>query len=169
MPHESLQGLYTETLHDLYDAEQQILGALPKLAEKTSHKELRAAFKEHEKITRSHVARLEQNFADLGEPVKGKHCKGMRGLLAEGEEAIREHADPNVLDAALIAGAQKVEHYEIAAYGCARSYASILGLEEQADRLQKTLDEEGEADKRLTAIAESAVNVDALKARGRAD
>jgi ferritin-like metal-binding protein YciE len=163
MPNESLLGLYKETLKDLYDAEHQILKTLPKLAEETSNDALRAAFREHEQVTRRQVERLEKVLQSLGENGEGKTCKGMRGLIAEGEEAMKEHKDSDVLDAALIAAAQKVEHYEIAGYGCARTYAAMLGLNDQADLLQKTLDEEGETDKKLTRLAESVVNVEAMK------
>jgi len=121
MPRETLMDLYKHTLNDLYDAEQQILDALPKMADKAGHEELRAAFTEHKRITQKHVNRLEQVFQELGEPAQGKPCKGMRGLLAEGEETMKEHQNSDVLDAALIAAAQKVEHYEMAAYGCART------------------------------------------------
>jgi ferritin-like metal-binding protein YciE len=164
MPRETLMDLYKHTLNDLYDAEQQILDALPKMADKAGHEELRAAFTEHKRITQKHVNRLEQVFQELGEPAQGKPCKGMRGLLAEGEETMKEHQNSDVLDAALIAAAQKVEHYEMAAYGCARTYAETLGFSDQAVLLQQTLDEEGEADKRLTALAEKEVNPDALAA-----
>ena len=162
MPHESLMDLYQHSLNDLYDAEQQILKALPKMAKKAGHADLRAAFEEHEKVTRKQVQRLEQIFRDLGQKGNGKRCKGMQGLIEEGEEAMQEHGDSDVLDAALIAAAQKVEHYEMAGYGCARTYAETLGLNDHADLLQETLDEEGETDKKLTTLAEGAVNVDAL-------
>jgi ferritin-like metal-binding protein YciE len=163
MPNESLLGLYKETLKDLYDAENQILKALPKMAEETKNADLRSAFRGHEQVTRRQVQRLEKVFQSLGENGEGKTCKGMRGLIAEGEEAMKEHKDSDVLDAALIAAAQKVEHYEIAGYGCARTYAAMLGLHDQADLLQETLDEEGETDKKLTELAESVVNVGAMK------
>jgi ferritin-like metal-binding protein YciE len=164
MANESLMALYRETLKDLYDAEHQILEALPKMADKTGHTDLKTAFKEHEQVTRRQVDRLERIFAELGQKAERKACKGMRGLIAEGDEAMKEHDDSDVRDAALIGGAQKVEHYEIAGYGCARTYAAMLGFEKQADMLQETLDEEGDADKELTQLAETVINVDALKA-----
>ena len=164
MERENLQSLYVEQLQDLYSAEQQILKALPKMAQKAGHTELRSAFTEHEKVTRVQVDRLEKIFDELGEKPDGKECKGMKGLIAEGDQAMKEHADSDVLDAAMIAAAQRVEHYEIAGYGVARTFANLLGLADQAAVLQKTLDEEGRTDHRLTAIAESVVNLDAMKA-----
>ena len=164
MERENLQSLYVEQLQDLYSAEQQILRALPKMAKKAAHTELRSAFTEHEKVTRVQVDRLEQLFGQLGEKPGGHECKGMKGLIAEGDEAMKEHEDSDVLDAAMIAAAQRVEHYEIAGYGVARTFANLLGLADQAAVLQKTLDEEGRTDHKLTAIAESVVNLDAMKA-----
>jgi ferritin-like metal-binding protein YciE len=163
MARESLQTLYVEQLKDLYSAEQQILKALPKMTQKAAHADLRAAFSEHEKITRVQVDRLEKLFGELGEEPGGHECKGMKGLIAEGDEQMEEHKDSDVLDAAMIAAAQRVEHYEIAGYGVARTFANMLGLADHAELLQKTLNEEGEADHRLTAVAESVVNIDALK------
>jgi ferritin-like metal-binding protein YciE len=158
---ESLKQLYVEQLRDLYSAETQILGALPKLAARASHPELKAAFQEHEQQTQEQVRRLDGIFQALGEKPQGHHCKGMEGLLKEGEEMLREKADPDVLDAGLIAAAQRVEHYEIAGYGCVRTYANRLGLQDQARTLQTTLDEEGDTDKRLTDLAERIINPDA--------
>ena len=164
MERENLQSLYVEQLKDLYSAEQQILKALPKMARKAAHTELRSAFTEHEKVTRVQVDRLDKLFDQLGEKPDGKECKGMKGLIAEGDEAMKEHEDSDVLDAAMIAAAQRVEHYEIAGYGVARTFANLLGLADHAEILQKTLDEEGRTDHRLTAIAETVVNLDAMKA-----
>ena len=164
MERESLQTLYVDQLQDLYSAEQQILKALPKMAQKASNPELRSAFTEHEKVTRVQVDRLDKLFEKLGEEPGGHECVGMKGLLAEGDEAMKEHEDPDVRDAAMIAAAQRVEHYEIAGYGVARTFANQLGLADQADVLQKTLDEEGATDHRLTAIAETVVNLEAMKA-----
>ena len=158
---ESLKQLYVEQLRDLYSAETQILGALPKLAARASHPELKAAFQEHEQQTQEQVRRLDGIFQALGEKPQGHHCKGMEGLLKEGEEMLREKADPDVLDAGLIAAAQRVEHYEIAGYGCVRTYAARLGLQDQAQTLQTTLDEEGDTDQRLTDLAERIINPDA--------
>lgn len=160
---ESLQKLYTEQLNDLFSAEEQILEALPKMAEKAKHNQLKVAFQQHFQQTEQQLHRLEQIFEQLGEKAGGHKCKGMEGLVAEGEEAMKEFKDSDVLDAALIAAAQRVEHYEIAGYGCARTYARMLGLEEQAQMLQRTLEEEGDTDHRLTELAETVVNVDALK------
>ena len=163
MAKESLQKLYLEQLKDLYSAEEQILEALPKMAKKTEHPELKKAFQDHEKVTREQVQRLEGLFADLGEKPGGHTCKGMKGLVAEGEEVMKEFEDSDVRDAALISAAQRVEHYEIAGYGCARTYANMLGLDKHAQTLQRTLDEEGRTDHLLTDLAESVINVDALK------
>jgi ferritin-like metal-binding protein YciE len=158
---EHLMDLYVDELKDVYNAEKQILRALPKMAKKASHEELRMAFENHEAITQEHVARIESIFDDLKLPKRGKKCRGMEGLLEEGEEMMSEDADPDVLDAAMISSAQRVEHYEIAAYGTLRTYANQLGLKDHARILQQTLDEEGNTDKLLTRIAEARVNRDA--------
>lgn len=160
---ESLQKLYLEQLRDLFSAEEQILEALPKMVKETKHAELKRAFQEHYQQTEQQKQRLEKLFEELGETSGGHECEGMKGLLKEGEEAIKEFKDSDVLDAALIASAQRVEHYEMAGYGCARTYAHMLGLQEQADLLQRTLDEEGDTDHKLTDLAETVVNIDALK------
>lgn len=158
---EHLMDLYVDELKDVYNAEKQILRALPKMAKKASHPELRQAFENHQSMTEEQVKRLETIFDDMKLPRRGKKCVGMEGLLEEGQEMMEEDADPDVLDAAMISAAQRVEHYEIAAYGTLRTYARQLGLQEHAKLLQKTLDEEGETDKLLTRIAESRVNRDA--------
>jgi len=150
----SLQDLYIEELKDLYSAETQILKALPKMANAAESRQLRSAFEEHEHQTREQVRRLEQIFDKLNADAKGKVCKGMQGLLAEGEEFIGEKPEAQVMDAGLISLAQRVEHYEIAGYGSVRTYAQQLGLQEDASLLQQTLDEEGQTDKKLTALAE---------------
>lgn len=165
MPLESLQDLYVEELRDIYSAEQQIIRALPKMAEGANNPELRAAFEEHLQVTQEQVSRLEKIFSELDVKPGGKKCKGMEGLIEEGKEMLEEDADPDVLDAALISAAQRVEHYEIAAYGTVRNYARQLGLDSHVDLLQRTLDEEGETDKRLTTLAESGVNEQALFGR----
>jgi len=157
----SLQELYVEELRDIYNAEQQILKALPKMMKAASDRELQRAFSTHEKQTQQQVKRLDRIFRELGETPRGKKCKGMEGLLEEGSDLIKERPDPDVLDAGLIAAAQRVEHYEIAAYGTARAYAQQLGHPEQASLLQETLDEEGQTDKLLTALAESSINIEA--------
>ena len=161
MQSDSLRDLYVEELRDVLNAEKQLTQALPKMAEASTNEELRAAFEDHLAVTQVHVRRLEEIFSELGKPARGKKCLGMEGLIADGKEKLEEDLDPQVLDAALIAAAQRVEHYEIAAYGTLRSYAQQLGYDNQADLLQQTLVEEGEADKLLTQIAESAVNIEA--------
>jgi ferritin-like metal-binding protein YciE len=150
----TLQDLYVDELKDLYSAETQILKALPQMAQAASAQELKSAFQEHEHQTREQVARLEQIFQKLEMEPKGKACKGMQGLLAEGQEFIQEQPEPDVMDAGLISMAQRVEHYEIAGYGSVRTYAQQLGLNEDADLLQQTLNEEGETDHKLTRLAE---------------
>jgi ferritin-like metal-binding protein YciE len=157
----SLRELYVEELKDLYSAENQILKALPKMMRAASDRELQRAFSQHEKQTQRQVKRLERIFKQLGEAPRGKKCKGMEGLLEEGKDLMQEQPEPEVLDAGLIAAAQRVEHYEIAAYGTVRAYAQQLGEDEHASLLQETLDEEGETDKRLTALAESSINIEA--------
>jgi ferritin-like metal-binding protein YciE len=159
---DSLKELYVDELKDLYSAEKQILQALPKMAKKASDEKLKAAFQEHLEVTRTHVERLDQVFEAIGKSPRGKKCKGMEGLLEEGKEMMQEDMDPEVMDAALIAAAQRVEHYEMAGYGTVRTYAQLLGEASQAKLLQKTLDEEGEADKKLTQLAESSINVEAM-------
>src|SRR5919201_4557022 len=155
---DSLEKLYVDELRDLYNAENQLLKALPKMAKHASHEDLRQAFEEHLEQTKEQVSRLEEIFEKLDEKPTGKTCKGMKGLVEEGSEFLKENGDESVLDAALISAAQKVEHYEIAGYGTVRTFADMLGDKEAAKLLQQTLDEEGETDKRLTAIAESIVN-----------
>jgi len=161
---ETIKDLYVHELEDLYDAENQILMALPKMAEAASSPELRRAFEEHRGQTQGQVERLERIFQQMGEKPKGEKCKGMAGLLAEGEKLLKEKAEPDVKDAGLIGAAQKVEHYEIAGYGTVRTFAQILGEKEAERLLQQTLDEEGETDKKLTRLAESKVNREAARA-----
>jgi ferritin-like metal-binding protein YciE len=163
----NMQDLYLHELKDIHNAEKQILQALPKMAKAASHQELRRAFEEHERVTEEQVRRLETIFDDLGQKPSGKKCKGMEGLIEEGEEILSEDADPDVRDAALIAAAQRVEHYEIAAYGTARTYARHLGFDKHVELLQRTLDEEGQTDERLTKLAESRINTDAEVGRSR--
>jgi ferritin-like metal-binding protein YciE len=159
---ESLQELYLEQLKDLHSAETQIIEALPKMIEQTKHTELRRAFELHLTQTKEQLRRLEQIGQRAGQKLSGHTCKGMEGLLEEGEELLEERADSDVLDAALISAAQRVEHYEMAGYGCARTYARLLGLEDDAKLLQKTLDEEGETDHLLTDLAERVINIEAM-------
>jgi ferritin-like metal-binding protein YciE len=160
----SLRELYVEELKDLYSAETQILKALPRMIKAASNSGLQRAFTQHERQTQQHVKRLERIFKLLDESTRGKKCKGMEGLLEEGQELIKERPEPEVLDAGLIAAAQRVEHYEIAGYGTVRTYARQLGEEEQATLLQQTLDEEGETDKLLSSLAESSINIEAEQA-----
>jgi ferritin-like metal-binding protein YciE len=157
----NLQDLFLHELKDLYSAEQQILQALPKMAQATEHQELRQAFEEHERVTRDQVHRLDMIADDLGVDLKGHKCRGIEGIIKEGEEILNAKGDPDVRDAGLIGAAQRVEHYEIAGYGTARTFARRLGHERAAQLLQQTLDEEGNTDQRLTRIAESMVNPDA--------
>jgi ferritin-like metal-binding protein YciE len=156
-----LRELYVDELKDLYSAENQLVKALPKMARAATSPELRAGFEAHLKQTQEHVARLEQIFEALDESPKGKHCKGMEGLIKEGSEMISEDPEPEELNAGLIAAAQHVEHYEIAGYGCVRTYATLLGEKEAATILEKTLNEEKQTDAKLTQLAE-AINVEAM-------
>jgi ferritin-like metal-binding protein YciE len=158
---DSLETLWVEELRDIYNAENQLLKALPKMAKKASAPELKQAFKEHLDQTREHVERLEEIFEKLDKKPTGKTCKAMKGLIEEGSEILEEDGEEPVLDAGIIAAAQKVEHYEIASYGTVRAWANMLGEEDAAEILQQTLDEEGETDKRLTELAEEIVNVEA--------
>jgi ferritin-like metal-binding protein YciE len=164
MKSDSLRQFYVEQLRDLYNAENQIVKALPKMTEKATHPMLKDAFRLHTEQTQQHIDRLQRIFTMLGERPGGEKCKGMEGLLEEAQHTMKQVGDPDVLDAAMIAMAQRVEHYEIAGYGCVRTYANALGLSDQAQILQETLTEEGETDHKLTAIAEDVVNADALKA-----
>ena len=158
---ESLNELLAEELMDIYSAEKQLLRALPKMAKKAASPELRTALQEHVEVTQRQVERLEDVFESIGKPAKAKTCKAMQGLIEEATEIMEEDADDAVLDAGIIAAAQKVEHYEIASYGTVRTWARLCGEEEAANLLQETLDEEGEADQRLTELAERVVNPEA--------
>jgi ferritin-like metal-binding protein YciE len=157
----TLQDLYVEQLQDLYSAETQLVEALPKMAKAASHPQLQRAFQEHLAQTQTHVQRLDQIFKQLGTKQKGQTCKGMEGLIKEGEEMIKMKGDPAAIDAGLIAAAQRVEHYEIAGYGCVRTYAQQLGDQQGSQLLQQTLDEEGMTDKKLTQLAEQVINLEA--------
>ena len=161
---QNLEDLYVDLLKDLYSAEQQLIKALPKMAAAAHSSDLRRGFEEHLRQTQQQAERIERIFSERanGSP-GGKKCRGMEGLIEEGSELMKEARDADALDAGLIAAAQKVEHYEMAAYGCVRTYARQLGYEDSATLLQQTLDEEGEADKTLTSIAESRVNVEARR------
>lgn len=155
---DDLNDLFIEQLEDLYDAEKRLTDALPKMAEAATATELKQAFRAHEAQTQQHVQRLEQIFERIGKSPERTTCEAMKGLIKEGEEMISAKGSDFVRDAALIAAAQRVEHYEIAGYGTVRSFAERLGMDDVAQTLQQTLDEEGETDKRLTAIAEGSVN-----------
>lgn len=160
----SLRDLFVDVIKDLHSAEAQIVKALPRLAKAASSPELRQAFEEHLEETENQVRRLDQIAEKLGVSPKGKRCRGMEGLLEEAREVLEEDGDDTVLDAAFIGAAQKVEHYEIAGYGCARTYAEMLGDTRAAELLQETLDEEMAADQKLTEIAERIVNPNAIEA-----
>ena len=159
-----LEELLIDELKDLYSAENQIIKALPKMAKAASSPELKRAFERHLEETRRQVERLDQIGEALDTKMTGKKCKGMEGLIEEGKEIIAEDLEDSALDAGLIGAAQKVEHYEIAAYGTARTHASMLGLNKVAKLLQQTLEEEGMTDKKLTQLAESVINVEAVEA-----
>ena len=159
-----LEELLVDELKDLYSAEKQIVQALPRMAKAVSSPELRRAMERHLEETKRQVQRLEQIAEDLEVRLTGKKCKGMEGVIAEGKELLEEDFDENALDAGIIGAAQKVEHYEIAAYGTARTHAEMLGYTKIARLLQQTLDEEGAIDKKLTALAENIINVEAAHA-----
>ncbi len=162
---ETLQDLYVEGLKDLYSAEKQILKALPKMIKASTHRELKAAFRGHERQTREHVRRLERICKELDVSPRGKKCEGMEGLIKEAKGLIRERPDKDVLDAGLISAAQHVEHYEMAGYGTLRTYASELGFTSQSRILQTTLNEEGDTDKKLTRMAVKRINLQAKSKR----
>jgi ferritin-like metal-binding protein YciE len=150
----NLEELFVHELKDVLDAERQILKALPKMIKAATSEELQAALEEHQGVTETQVERLETIFDSLGKAARGKHCVGMEGLLEEGSELIKEEEPSAALDAAMICAAQKVEHYEMAAYGSLATYAKLLGMDEAADLLETTLEEEKEADAKLSAVAE---------------
>jgi ferritin-like metal-binding protein YciE len=156
-----LMDLYVDELKDLYSAEKQLVKALPKMAKAATSQDLRAGFEGHLKQTHEHVARLETIFGLLGQSPTGKHCKGMEGLIKEGGELIEEDPEPEKLDAGLISAAQRVEHYEMAGYGCVRTYAQLLDESEAVSLLEQTLNEEKETDAKLTHLAET-INVEAM-------
>ncbi len=151
---ENLNTLFEEELKDIYDAEKRLVRALPKMAKAASSEQLKQALQEHLEVTKGQVQRLEEVFESIGRPAKAKTCAGMKGLIEEGEEVMSEDAEDQLMDAAIIGAAQRVEHYEIAAYGTARTFAERLGNQQAAELLQQTLDEEKEADEKLTEISE---------------
>jgi len=163
MKMESLRELYVEELQDLYSAETQITKALPKMVKAATSQTLKDAFESHLEETKEQIKRLDQIFENLGESSKGKTCEGMKGLLKEGDELMKEDADPEVLDAGLISAAQRVEHYEMAGYGTVRTYAELLGEDEAVTLLEATLKEEKAADSKLSKVANK-INVQANKA-----
>lgn len=160
---ESMEDLFLEQVEDLYDAERRLLKALPKMAEASSSQTLRQAFESHLLETEGHVRRLETIFRILGKDPKAATCDAMKGLVSEGEDVVSNIDESPLRDAGLIAAANRVEHYEIAAYGSARTFAETLGLQEAASLLQQTLQEEKLADQKLTQIAESMINDEALR------
>jgi ferritin-like metal-binding protein YciE len=154
MAKDSLRELYIDELRDLYNAETQLVKALPKMAKAAANDQLREAFEEHLRETTEHVSRLEQIFEQLGEKASGKKCLGMEGLVKEGAETMKEDYEENVKDAAIIGAAQRVEHYEMAGYGTVRTFAERLGESEHVALLEQTLEEEKNADQKLTKLAE---------------
>lgn len=159
----SLRDLFIDELRDLYDAETQITEALPKLIEKASYPELKSALQEHLDVTRGQITRLKTIFSGLNEKPEGETCKGMKGVIKEGDDMAGRDGSPSVIDAAIISAAQRVEHYEMAGYGTVRTYAELLGETQYANLLQETLDEEKEADESLTELAKT-INVQAKAA-----
>jgi ferritin-like metal-binding protein YciE len=155
---DSLHQLYVDKLKDLYSAEKQIIRALPSMIKAANSPKLQAALEEHLRVTEGHAQRIEKISTNLGVSVRGKKCVGMEGLLEEGKELLQEKPEPDVLDAGIIGAAQSVEHYEIAGYGTARSWAELLGDQNGARLLQQTLDEEKLADKTLTSLAKNSIN-----------
>lgn len=164
----TLNDLLLDGMRDMYNAEKQVVKALPRMARAASSPELRQAFEHHLEETRHHVERLDQAFARLGVPLRGKHCKGMEGLLEEGREFLEGGGADLVLDAGIISEAQKVEHYEMAAYGCLITWAETLGENEVAHLLEQSLHEEKAADKKLSQLAEDGVNQMAMQPHGQA-
>jgi ferritin-like metal-binding protein YciE len=165
----SMDALFLNELKDVYNAEKQIVKALPRMAKAANSDALRDAFTKHLRETEGHVRRLEQIFKSLDLAPRGKTCKGMEGLLEEGKEILEDDGAPEVIDAALISAAQRVEHYEMAAYGCLRTYAQLLGRDDAAELLQQTLAEEEAADETLTALGEGGINQAAMAAHGEED
>ncbi len=168
MPNESVRQLYIEELRDLYNAETQLVKALPKMAKASSNDELRQAFEEHLRQTSEHVSRLEQIFEMLDEKPSGKKCLGMEGLVKEAAETMKEDYEDAVMDAGIIGAAQRVEHYEIAAYGTVRSLAELMGENEHVTLLEQTLEEEKQTDQKLTELAED-VNSEAMETEEEAE
>ena len=166
---DSLHSLFLDELKDVYHAEKQLVRALPRLAKAASDPKLQQAFTNHLKETQGQVQRLERVFGELGQTPRAKKCEGMAGLVEEGKKILEEDGDPAVIDAALIAAAQRVEHYEIAAYGCLKTYAQLLGLTAAARLLEQNLREEEAADEKLSALAEGGINDAAVAVTGDAE
>lgn len=164
MKFDNLRELYLSELKDLYNAEKQITKAMPKLIKSAYHDELKAALQQHLAVTEEQIARLEEIFDELGATPGNQRCKGMAGLIEEGESMVKDGQEPDVTDAAIIAAAQRVEHYEMAGYGTVREFAETLGFNRASQLLQRSLDEEKKADMTLTEIATSVVNREALNA-----
>jgi len=160
---ESMEDLFLEQIEDLYDAEKRLVKALPKMADATTSNQLRQAFESHLLETEGHVDRLEQIFRDLNKSPKSQTCEAMKGLIEEGEETIDAIEESTLRDAGLIAAANRVEHYEMAGYGSGRAFALTLGHERAASLLERTLEEEKAADQKLTSLAESMINDEALR------
>ena len=160
---ETLQDLYLDELRDLYDAEKQLIKALPKMAQAASSSQLRTAFESHLRETEGHVTRLERIFSQLNEKPSGQSCDAMKGLIKEGDKIASNVDESPLRDAGLIGAANRVEHYEMAGYGTVRTFAEMLGFNEAVQLLEQTLQEEKEADRKLTAIAEQMVNENALQ------
>lgn len=162
MPLTSLEDLFVNELKDLYSAEKQLVKALPKMAKAASSTKLRKGFEDHLKQTEKHVERLEQIFDEMEIKPRGPKCEAMEGLIEEGKRVMKEDAEPAVMDAALIAAAQRVEHYEIAGYGTVRAFANMLGMKNAERLLQQTLEEESQTNEKLTKLAESEINAAAM-------
>ena len=161
---DNLSNLFLNELKDVYNAEKQIVTALPRMAKAASSPDLAEAFAAHLAETHGHVQRLERIFESLGQTARGKKCKGMEGLLEEGKEILEEEGEDSVIDAALISAAQRVEHYEMAAYGCLKAYAELLGYSDAVKLLNQTLEEEEAADEKLSTLADGGINSAALSA-----
>jgi ferritin-like metal-binding protein YciE len=160
---EDLQKLYLNELKDAYDFEHRILEALPKMESQAHSESVKAAFREHHKVTEGQIRRLEKVFESLGEKPSRHTCEGIKGIIKEGEEFVKAKGDPATIDASLISAAQRVEHYEMAAYGTLRTYARVLGHNDQESLLQETLNEEGNTDHKLTQLAQSGINIQAAR------
>jgi ferritin-like metal-binding protein YciE len=165
MAEKNLKSVFVDELRDIYSAEQQLIKALPKMAKAATSEELRSGFEQHLEQTKEHAARIEKIFSSMGEPAKGKKCKGMEGIVSEGGEVMSEDYEGAVMDAALISAAQRVEHFEMAAYGAVHAYAELMGESEAASLLEQTLEEEKATDQKLTDLSKQ-INSQAYKGGG---